>query len=60
MTNPIHDAITGDTVTAERHNHWVLVGYNDRSEMWLTPTAARELAAQVLTAAAAIEADDGV
>jgi hypothetical protein len=56
LTGPIRDAITGDAITTERHNQHVLVGYNARSEMWLTPTAARELAAQVLNAADDIEA----
>ncbi len=56
MTNPIRDAITGDIITTEKHNQWVLVGSNGRDEMWLTPTAARELAAQVLDAAGQVEA----
>jgi hypothetical protein len=57
MTNPIRDAITGFPATIERHNQWVLVGHNGRDEIWLTPTAARELAAQVLDAARQLEAE---
>lgn len=58
MTTPIRDAITGEQITAERHNHHVLVGYNGRDEIWLTPAGAERLAHALMAAAhAVIDAD---
>lgn len=38
------------------HRHWVLVGYDSAEDIYLTPTAARQLAAQLLDAADTITA----
>lgn len=48
---PITDAINGETVEVWPHRHWVCVGYGDGEDAWLTPIAARRLAAALLDAA---------
>lgn len=53
---PITDAINGQTIEAWQHNHWVLLGYDSAEDAWLTPTAARRLAAALLNAADDVEA----
>lgn len=59
MTTPtyaVRDAITGNAVTADPHRQWVLLD-SGNEDIWLTPTTARRLAADLLTAANEVEAD---
>lgn len=55
----VRDAITGEPVSVWPHEahpelgggHHVLLGTGDGGDLWLTPTGARQLAAQLLNAA---------
>lgn len=53
---PVHDAITGEAATVWPHRKWVLLGTGTGEDVSLTPTAARQLAAQLLNAADTITA----
>jgi hypothetical protein len=49
---PITDAHSGEHAGAVQHNGWVLLGHGPgEPDLWLTPTDARRLAAQLLNAA---------
>lgn len=55
----VRDAITGEPATVRPHRHWVCVGYDRNEDIYLTPTAARQLAAQLLDAADTITTTEG-
>jgi hypothetical protein len=51
----VRDAVTGEPAKVWPHRKWVLLGYDCNEDIYLTPTAAQLLAAQLLDAAAAVE-----
>ena len=54
---PVHDALTGEPAEVWPNRKWVLLGTGTGEDVWLTPTAARQLAAQLIDAATATEGE---